>query len=403
MILGTPAYMSPEQARGQPVDRRTEIWAFGCCLYECLTGRRAFMADTVTDTLAAVLDKDPDWTALERWRASHRPPAAPPMSRQGRAAASPAHRRRAAGAGRNRDRHESSRRRAHGGPFARCRCCWVRLSSSRSAPASSPGSGDGSDGCARGRPVARLTLKMEGADASDLQLPLQTGSSRHSPSHPMASGSSFARGANRRSQLYVRELSGFETRPLPGTEAATTPFFSPDGQWIGFWRAEDRILRKVSIAGGSPIEIGPTECPDVAICGDRTTRLCSTPVSRRRNCGRSRPAEAQPKPIAVRDRREGEWISLRAQIPRSNDLLVASTGPGGTWLDVLSRETGKRRRLLRGGSNNVACYTRTGHLVYADADALFAVPWTSSRAGWRAHSRAAWHRSLLLPLERRGV
>ena len=64
MMLGTPAYMSPEQARGQVVDRRTDIWAFGCCLYECLTGRRAFEGSTVTDILAAVLDKDPDWSAL---------------------------------------------------------------------------------------------------------------------------------------------------------------------------------------------------------------------------------------------------------------------------------------------------------------------------------------------------
>ena len=63
-VLGTPAYMSPEQARGQPVDRRTDIWAFGCCLYESLTGERAFRGGTVTDTLAAVLNKDPDWDAL---------------------------------------------------------------------------------------------------------------------------------------------------------------------------------------------------------------------------------------------------------------------------------------------------------------------------------------------------
>ena len=65
-VLGTPAYMSPEQARGQPVDRRTDIWAFGCCLYECLSGRSAFQGNTVTDTLAAVLNNDPDWSALER-------------------------------------------------------------------------------------------------------------------------------------------------------------------------------------------------------------------------------------------------------------------------------------------------------------------------------------------------
>ncbi len=66
MILGTAAYMSPEQARGKPVDKRTDIWAFGCVLYEMITGKRAFNAEDVSVTLAAVLMKESDWTALPR-------------------------------------------------------------------------------------------------------------------------------------------------------------------------------------------------------------------------------------------------------------------------------------------------------------------------------------------------
>jgi serine/threonine-protein kinase len=64
VILGTAAYMSPEQARGKPVDRRADIWAFGCCLYEALTGRKAFPGETATDILAAIIHKEPDWAAL---------------------------------------------------------------------------------------------------------------------------------------------------------------------------------------------------------------------------------------------------------------------------------------------------------------------------------------------------
>ncbi len=63
-ILGTAAYMSPEQARGQPVDKRTDIWAFGCVLYEMLTGRMAFPGQTVSDVIAAILEREPDWSAL---------------------------------------------------------------------------------------------------------------------------------------------------------------------------------------------------------------------------------------------------------------------------------------------------------------------------------------------------
>ena len=64
MILGTAAYMSPEQARGKPIDKRTDVWAFGCVLYEMLTGRLAFPGETVSDTIGAILEREPDWKAL---------------------------------------------------------------------------------------------------------------------------------------------------------------------------------------------------------------------------------------------------------------------------------------------------------------------------------------------------
>src|SRR6185295_5722105 len=64
VVLGTAAYMSPEQARGKPVDRRTDIWSFGCVLYECLTGKQAFSGETVSDIVACILQTEPDWSAL---------------------------------------------------------------------------------------------------------------------------------------------------------------------------------------------------------------------------------------------------------------------------------------------------------------------------------------------------
>ena len=82
VILGTAAYMSPEQARGKTVDKRTDIWAFGCVLYEMLTGRSAFEGETVSDTIAAILEREPDWNVLPAHDAARRPTAAATVSRE---------------------------------------------------------------------------------------------------------------------------------------------------------------------------------------------------------------------------------------------------------------------------------------------------------------------------------
>jgi hypothetical protein len=78
MIVGTPAYMSPEQARGKPLDQRVDVWSFGCVLYELLTGRQAFPGETMSDAIAAVLDREPDWTQLP----SATPPAVTSLLRR---------------------------------------------------------------------------------------------------------------------------------------------------------------------------------------------------------------------------------------------------------------------------------------------------------------------------------
>ena len=151
--------------------------------------------------------------------------------------------------------------------------------------------------------AARLVLKIEGETAQNLRLQLDRFFTPFALS-PDGTRLVIRASGNGRSQLFLRELSGFETRPIPGTEHATTPFFSPDGNWIGFWRAEDRILRKVSLAGGSPIEIAQTDVPIVALWtsndeiviegGDRNGKLWSIPAS-----------GGTPEAIAIRDRSRG--------------------------------------------------------------------------------------------------
>ena len=94
-ILGTPAYMSPEQARGQAVDKRTDIWAFGCVLYEMLAGRPAFRGDTISDTFVSILEREPDWSALPPRHAAVRPHVCSSVPAKGSTTAAARHRRRA--------------------------------------------------------------------------------------------------------------------------------------------------------------------------------------------------------------------------------------------------------------------------------------------------------------------
>ena len=369
-VLGTPAYMSPEQARGQPVDRRTDIWAFGCCLYESLSGRKAFVGDTASDTMAAVLDREPEWSALpERIPSGARRLLRRCLTKDvrkrlqhigdARLELEETEAGRDAPPTRDQRSFRASSMLVGAAVFVALTAglgSWIvgRQATARTAP-----------------PVARLTLKLEGEAAGDLRLSVG-GFFIPFALSPDGTRLVFRAGGANGSQLFLRDLSGFETRALPGTQAATTPFFSPDGRWVGFWRPEDRILRKVSVSGGPPIEIGPTDVPHTALWGPGDEILFDTAFPGSELW--SIPAEGgKPQEIVVRDRSAGETIALRAQIPGRRDLLVASIRPGDAWLEVLSRETGKRRRLLRGGLNNLARYTPTGHLVYSDADALFAV------------------------------
>ena len=89
VVLGTVAYMSPEQARGKPVDKRTDIWAFGCVLYQMLTGRPAFRGETLSDTIVAILEREPDWTMLPRADTAGRPSSLAALSRKGSASPPP--------------------------------------------------------------------------------------------------------------------------------------------------------------------------------------------------------------------------------------------------------------------------------------------------------------------------
>ena len=270
MILGTAAYMSPEQARGKPVDKRADIWAFGCVLYEMLTGQRAFDGEDVSDTLARVLEREPDWASCRR---RCRPRCARTSRRclqKDPRAARAGHRRRPAGAG-GRVRDGASADGRAGG----CRRSRRRVALVGAAAIIASGAVIGTLVWVAMRPaepvpprVSRLQVAPSGAAALTI-----TGNDRDLAITP--DGSRVVYVGNRGTQLFVRALDALEPVAV-FTGAPRGPFVSPDGQWIGFVDSSS-VLKKVAVTGGPAVTLatldgasrGATWGPDdTIICRD---------------------------------------------------------------------------------------------------------------------------------------
>ncbi len=242
MILGTAGYMSPEQARGRPVDRRADIWAFGVVLYEMLTGDRLFAGETVTDSIAAVVTREPDWNRLP-------------------AGASQATRR-------------VLRRCLQKDPRNRLRdigdaALELRDAADESPSAASPSAAPagrvwlvGAAGLVAGLAVAFglwnfVAPRTTASSPSWSNLLPPPGSaydfSRLIEISPDGRRVAFAAPAGGEPVLWVRELGSEQARPLPGTEGARQPFWSPDSRHLGYFAA--RKLRRVSVEGGSSIPL----------------------------------------------------------------------------------------------------------------------------------------------------
>jgi eukaryotic-like serine/threonine-protein kinase len=258
-ILGTPAYMSPEQARGLAVDKRTDIWAFGCVLFEMLTGRAVFEGDTATDILARVIDHEPDWTAL--------PPDAPGPIRTLL----------------HRCLRKDPRKRLHDVADA-----LLEIDEAESGSASTNGASHQVPPPTRHRrlqgvgvavlaavlmtAVALLLLQSRAprlpADSLEFAIGPPPGARFIGPfPRPGAFASAFRQfvlapdgsqmvvvgRAARVPALWIRPLGSNAYRRLNGTEHALAPFWSPDSRQIAFFA--DGKLRMVAAAGGNPVDI----------------------------------------------------------------------------------------------------------------------------------------------------
>ena len=225
MILGTAAYMAPEQARGRAVDKRADIWAFGVVLYEMLTGTRAFQGEDVSVTLAAVLTREPDFAALPATVPARVPQALRVACARTRSSASATS---ATCASRSRARSRRPRRDdGRGGRHRRGRTVGMgrSLRSRRSA---------GRAGGARAAPSARTAppapheTRMEiVTPTTDLPTPFALS--------PDGRQIVFVASGDGASRLWLRSLATTTAQPLAGTEGAILPFWSPDGRSVGFF------------------------------------------------------------------------------------------------------------------------------------------------------------------------
>ena len=241
VIMGTASYMSPEQARGKTLDKRTDVWAFGCCLYEALSGNKAFDGETVSDIIGAVIRAEPDWSALPAAGRALVKRCLVKDSRQRLRDIGDA--RIELGAARDEGPAPAVRRRAASllfvtalmGVVVGAALFWVAV------PSSTPASDSTS--------LMRATISLpEGQRQPRLmQAPL-------------------AISRDGKLLAYVARLNAFESRKLPGTEDADAPFFSPDGQWVGFFAAGK--LKKVSVDRGSSLTIANASNPKGASWGD---------------------------------------------------------------------------------------------------------------------------------------
>ena len=359
MVIGTAAYMAPEQAKGKVVDKRADVWAFGAVLYEMLAGQRAFGGGDVSDTLAMVLMKEVDWSAL--------PVDTPGSTRKllERCLA----------------REPKQRLRDIGDAQLAMEGGFETTVSASGEPVPAPQL----QVWQRPLPlvVAGLALLAVGGVAVwgltgpttepervvRFPLPLSdgqnfSGTGRHivaiSPAHDYVA---FTANAG----LWLRPMDQMEATLLSGREEAREVFFSADGQWLGFHA--DGQLKRVSISGGAPVTLGAADNPFGASWGADDTIL----FGQRDGIWRVPGTGGTPERIiSVED---GEAV-LGPQMLPGGDFVLFTLRPSGTssWdasqIVVQSLASSERTVLIEGGRD--ARYVPTGHLVYGLEGTLLA-------------------------------
>lgn len=369
VILGTAAYMSPEQAKGRVADKRSDVWAFGCVLFEMLTGTRAFEGEDVSDTMAAVLRGEPSWHLL--------PPDVPPYLRD------------------ILRRCLAKDRRSRIPDLSVVRFLLddgERVPATSAAPAAAPA------------PHRRRELLLWGTAAAALvaaAFALATWAPwRRPPDLPPTRvaayigiddslfgdvGSAAALSPDGRmlaittgggmatTHLALRRLDQLQATTIPNSDGGFGPFFSPDGQWIGFFAGGK--LKKIAVAGGAAVTLADAPQPRGGTWSEDDFIIFATSAT----SGLSLVAAAGG-PVE-------EFTALQAgdtthrwpdAVPGGRVLFTTSTGGAfGETAELAVRDPdGSVRKLLRGAS--YGRYAASGHLLYVTNSALFAAPFDAS-------------------------
>jgi len=377
MIMGTAAYMSPEQARGKAVDKRADVWAFGVVLFEMLTDERVFGGETVSDTLAAVLREEIPWARL--------PPDTPKRLR--------------ALLGRCLDREPKTRLRDVG----EARVEMARIEAGAPAESSTGGEAGGTKAgisiaglvgvvaataavaviattlvVTRWRPAAgssnqevtHLAVALPEGDEMDAFAPVALSQD----------GTELAYVARREgvTRVYLRRLSEPTSRFLDGTEGGRSPFFSPDGQWLGFFSGSK--LRKIAVSGGGLQALADAPNPRGGTWGS-DGYVYFVPAS---SGGVWRVAEGggAAEEVTRRDKDAGEIRHTWPHFVAGTKTLLfgAWTGPGDGEISVAIQTIGDSGHQVLVRRGNSASYAAApGLLLYSHSGDLFALPWLPSQ------------------------
>jgi hypothetical protein len=375
VILGTAAYMSPEQARGRAVDRRADIWAFGCVLYECLTASRAFQGETVSDTLAQILKGEPDWSKLP----AETPAPIKVLLR--------------------RCLEKDPRKRLHDIADARLEIEAPAAAHLESATAprrfTLPWLAAGAVGILLAgilidrfiigprqstppAPGITSTIKVEPGHWLD---GMRRAQEREWPSRTAMAISADGEflvysaieenpGPQAKPQLYLRRMNQGEAKPIAGTEGGINPFLSPDDHWVGFWA--DGKLKKVPVEGGVPATLCDTALINRASWGPGNSIVFApgdTGLLRISAEGGIAESLTLPDP----KRQEGFHL-LPSWLPNGKAVLftvMRQTVDSQPRLALLDLDTREWVALLPDAAD--ARYVPTGHLVFLRQGTLMVV------------------------------